>query len=165
MGIMVIPGFSNYIATHDGEILFKDTMIPVRTRLDKDGYPMVTIRNDDRKEVTRFVHRLVAITFIPNPDNKPQVNHINGNKLDSRATNLEWVTNKENFLHAVSTGLNVGYMNHDISKPIVQLKDGIVVHRYSSINDVRHYGYDVSNVNKCLKGRSKTYKGYTWRYQ
>ena len=65
MGIMVIPGFSNYVATHDGEILFKDTMIPVRTRLDKDGYPRVTIRNDDGKEVTRFVHRLVAITFIP----------------------------------------------------------------------------------------------------
>lgn len=165
MEVKRIPGFSNYVATYDGKILFRDTMLPVNTRLDKDGYPRVTIKDDDGKELTRFVHRLVAITFIPNQNNKPQVNHIDGNKSNPHAENLEWVTNRENSLHAISNGLNIGYKNEDISKPIVQIQGDIIIHRYSSINDVRHYGYNVSNVNKCLKGRSKTYKGYIWRYE
>lgn len=69
-----------------------------------DWYPILTVRIDGVKSLF-YIHRLVAKCFIPNPENKPQVNHINGNKKDNHVTNLEWVTSSENRLHAHRIGL------------------------------------------------------------
>lgn len=63
------------------------------------GYLRVNLFDDSGKRVHRKVHRLVANAFIPNPQNKPQVNHIDGNKKNNSVTNLEWVTNDENVAH------------------------------------------------------------------
>jgi hypothetical protein len=73
---------------------------------DKKGYYRCGLMING-KLVTFKMHRLVAEAFIPNPNNKPQVNHINGIKTDNRAENLEWVSNKENHDHAVQKGLMV----------------------------------------------------------
>jgi hypothetical protein len=71
---------------------------------DKKGYLRVVL-SIDNKLCTKKAHRLVAQTFIPNPKNKPFVNHINGVKSDNRVHNLEWVTAKENTKHAIDNGL------------------------------------------------------------
>ena len=72
--------------------------------IDRAGYWTVNVKITGVRS-THYVHRLVAQTFIENPMNKPFVNHRNGNKLDNRVDNLEWVTRKENYLHAIKIGL------------------------------------------------------------
>jgi len=67
-------------------------------------YGITLFSKSGSKQVS--IHRLIAVEFIPNPENKPQVNHKNGIKLDNRPENLEWVTSKENMVHAVATGLH-----------------------------------------------------------
>lgn len=71
----------------------------------KDGYAFVKLQYAFGKGKYYSVHRLVAITYIENPENKPEVNHINGIKSDNRVENLEWVTKKENAQHAIKSGL------------------------------------------------------------
>lgn len=69
-------------------------------RLNASGYPRVSLIHQDGRRVDRLVHRLVMETFVPNPENKPQVNHIDGDKTNHSLINLEWVTDRENKLHS-----------------------------------------------------------------
>lgn len=77
---------------------------PLKATKDNKGYLYVTLCNSDGSK-KHFIHKLVAAAYIPNPDRKPQVNHIDGNKLNCKVSNLEWCTNQENQDHARATGL------------------------------------------------------------
>lgn len=109
-----IPGYEGlYAATTDGNIISLPRFDSPRTNVlkpfNRNGYRCVTLRptigGQDRH--TARVHRLVALTFIPNPDNRPMVNHIDGDKTNNDISNLEWSTHAENVKHAWDTGLNV----------------------------------------------------------
>ena len=107
----VISRFPDYGVTDEGEIINlhyqrKNNQRKVKPFLDKDGYHRVGLYNN-KKRTPVFVHRMVAIAFIPNPENKPEVNHKNGIKTANNKTNLEWVTRKENAQHSRDTGLQV----------------------------------------------------------
>lgn len=102
--MVAIAGFESlYAISEDGTIThlkFKRTLKINYSTI----YPSVNLCKDGYK-CMKLIHRLIAEAFIPNPDNKPHVNHINGNKQDFTILNLEWTTISENCLHAYRTGL------------------------------------------------------------
>lgn len=99
----IIEEFPNYLISNYGNIKTLKTLENRTTHINS-GYELVVF-NVGEKRYSRLVHRLVAIAFLPNPEDKPCVNHLNGIKTDNRAANLEWVTYKENIAHAIKTGL------------------------------------------------------------
>ena len=112
-----ISNYSEYYeVSSDGRVRSFDRIIfdknGIRLRLNKSKeislriglYKMVGL-NKNRVQIQVSIHRLVALHFIPNPENKPQVNHIDGNKMNNNLNNLEWVTAKENLQHAFDSGL------------------------------------------------------------
>ena len=133
---------------------------------DSKGYLSVNLTVKTNYAKKRKVHRLVAEAFIPNPDNKPQINHKNGIKNDNRVENLEWVTNEENMKHArdvlgfhTPKGIN--------AKPVACIKNGKIVAVYSSLTEAQEKtGCHHSNICYSIKKKygHKTCGGFDWEY-
>jgi hypothetical protein len=102
-----IPGYEGlYAATEDGQIwsYFGDGRF-LKQHTGHRGYKQVNLRTKG-KGGPKLVHRLIGITFIPNPESLPQINHLDGRKDNNSVSNLEWSTNQLNSIHAHRTGLN-----------------------------------------------------------
>ena len=130
-----------------------------------DNYLFVNLSKG--KVIGRAVHRLVAIAFIPNPDNKPEVNHIDGNHCNNAVNNLEWVTSQENTLHAYRVlNRRMGKIASEVNiKKIVRIEDGKVFN--SLIEAAKACGLKgTSGISHCLRGNKwrHTAGGYHWRY-
>ncbi len=95
-----IPNFSNYSATENGKIFSHKTKKYIRGQINNEGYVRLGLYGENG-EKKFLIHRLIAQTFIPNIENKPQVNHIDSNKSNNCVDNLEWITNKENREHSL----------------------------------------------------------------
>ena len=130
---------------------------PLKVCYNNSGYQMVGAGDGHRP--MRYVHRLVAETWIPNPNCYEQVNHINGNKDDNSVENLEWVTHSENMRHAWRTGLMKGYAK---GTPIRIVETGEVFE--SQAECARRIGGDQGAISKCLSGRLSTHLGYHFEY-
>ena len=105
----VIDNFSNYTISQNGIVINTKTGQTKTAWLCQNGYLYLDLFNDGYcKKVP--LHRILAIAFLPNPEKKRTVNHIDGNKLNNSLTNLEWATDSENMQHAYNTGLNKGTM-------------------------------------------------------
>lgn len=134
-----------------------------KSNTSKDGYLRVWI---DGK--VKFVHRLVLESFIPNPENKPCVDHINTIRTDNCVENLRWTTHKENCNNPLSIEHYRGKLGaeHHSSIPIVQLtKDGVFVKKWPAAAEVKRE-LEISNVSiaACCRGKLKSAGGYKWVY-
>lgn len=160
---------SNYNISNDGRIRRNGSEKDHSMR-DNDGY-LVTDLYMNGKRSTERVHRLVAIEFVPNPDGKPEVNHRDGNKHNNAASNLEWVTKKENCRHAWDNGLarpsygGLGRHNHRSGrpgKPFRIVETGEIFNRLKDCEEA--IGADGGHINDCLRGRQETHRGYHFEY-
>ena len=143
----------NYNNTNSPKILKNNTQ--------KTGYFSVGIKINN-KRYTVSVHRLVAIAFIPNPENKPYVNHINGIKTDNRVENLEWSTAKENTDHGIRLGL-ISDIKGNLNRFSVLSEIDVLEIRETHKNTKQKYSqtakkYNVSSENISLIVNRKTWK-------
>lgn len=127
---------------------------------DKRGYNTICLAKD-RKNTTKLIHRIVAESFIPNPKNKPQVNHINEIKHDNRVENLEWTTSKENVNH----GTGIERRTESIKKKIMgtHVSNGTQI-AYNSILDSEKDGFNSRVISKVCKKEASQHFGYKWEY-
>lgn len=173
---VILKDFPEYCITDTGEIYAlnysKVGKIKKLSPYKNDkGYLIVHLHNNVNC-VKKRVHRLVAETFIPNPENKPQINHINGVKTDNRVENLEWVNNSENQIHRHRVlGQRccwfgkIGKDNFS-SKQVLQIKNGKVVGEYYGLHEAgRKTGISYQSIWLCCSGRSKSAGGFVWKYK
>ena len=130
------------------------------TYVDNNGYYKVGLWKNG-KIYDKRIHRLMAETFIDNPNNLECINHINGIKTDNRVENLEWCTCKENTAHAIQTGLKKEYCTK--KKPVYCPELNI---DFKSMRDAaRYFNCHFSTIHCILKGRMKQlYKKYSFTY-
>ena len=127
----------------------------LKNKHNNKGYCFVGLCKNKKITYVR-PHRLVAEYFILNPDNKPQVNHIDGNKDNNRIDNLEWMTNAENMQHALANGL----VNNKKQIRCVETQE-----IFDSIRAAaKKYNLNEPHLSNCCKGKRKTHKGYHWEY-
>lgn len=144
-------------------------------RYDQHGYLQALLNHNGKRKLLK-VHRAVAMAFIPNPNNKPCVNHIDNNPANNRVDNLEWCTLKENSQWMLKQGradrteqwlarLDKGL--DPMRRPVIgiNVNTGEVL-RYRGVNEVRKDGFSPSSVcTACSGKRSKFHKGYRWEYE
>ena len=161
-----IPNFSNYLVNQQGEIyLVKGKVNPykLKYKTDKDGYKIISLTNENGKKFIG-VHRIVALTFLENPSNLPDVNHKDGDKSNNDVSNLEWCTVKYNINHAFDNSLNKTGIENWKSTPVIAYRnnhkiDGI----YENILDCsKHYDINARSIsqsdeNKTIQGKCGYY--------
>ena len=146
---------------HDPRIMVSNKGNVVSYKRGGAGYPLKVWHNNRGYQLVGadappdLVHRLVAETWIPNPNGYEQVNHIDGNKDNNSVENLEWVTPSQNMYHSMRTGLRKG-------GPIRIMETGEV---FESIREcARRIGGKHQLISRCLAGKRSTHRGYHFEY-
>lgn len=158
-----IDGFDNYSVSNTGLVRNDDTGKLLKPQVTRGHYYCHPCKNGKWRNM--YIHRLVAKAFIPNPENKPQINHIDGNPANNHVDNLEWCTNSENQLHKcrvlgkkpdIRTAINA------CKKKVLCVETGEIFESITAA--AKSVGSCQPNVSKVLYGLTKTAGGYHWRF-
>lgn len=176
-----IEGFEGlYKISNMGKVFSYKTSKELKPILQQTGYYHVTLCKN-KKTFQRRLHRLVAQNFIPNPNKKPDVNHIDMNKSNNIISNLEWVTHEENNkkMFAIKPPRtntkkrikmqmeNIKKAQEKTKKRVGQFKNGVLIKIYNSITEAgKELKIDSSHISDCCKNKKnyKTSHGYEWKY-
>lgn len=175
-----IEGYDNYFVNEEGDVFSNKCGSMKRLKTIKmQGYYYVGLSKKGRVKMFRL-HRLVANTFLPNPENKPCIDHINGDRADNRAENLRWVTHKENSNNPITMERNrISKKGHVVTeetrrkmaesmskKNVAQYTtEGGFVSKYISMREAEKMtGVRHSDISMCCNGKRKTAGGYIWRF-
>lgn len=154
---------TKYIIDRTGNVYNSISKRRLKPVLSSGGYYRITLQLGNGEYAHPAIHRLVALAFIPNPENKPDVNHKDGNKSHNYVENLEWVTKSENIRHAFKTGL----MNHQGSKNARAKLDEKIVHLiWDDIHDDKNSKKMIEIANKYKIPKStltSIYHGRSWK--
>lgn len=157
-----VPDFPEIRASGDGRLFYRGEL--VRTFVNSTGYERTKLSrtpySDGRKGSSYSVHRLVASAWVPNLENLSDINHKDGNKSNNNISNLEWVTRKENLIHAMRTGLHA-----NPEKAVVgwnpDTGDGWW---FISQAEAARHGFTQANLSHVVSGKRKKCKGHHWEF-
>ena len=164
-----IKSLSRKIARKNGQIAIVKEKI-LKPKKDRYGYFFIVLSNNNIRK-TILVHRLVAAAFIPNPDNLPEIDHIDGDRINNRVNNLRWCTRKQNANNPISIERyrKAGIIQKPYKQlqiPVQQLKDGFLIGSYSSIREAeRTTGIAHTSISRVIRGTLNTVGGYKWKYK
>lgn len=151
-----IKDFPGYYITDSGDLYSRNNkshrIQKLKQQIDKDGYPYIHLWNKGKSKHFH-IHRLVAEAFIPNLENKPQVNHKNGIKTDNRVENLEWCSVSENIFHA----FRVLHRKSSTMRPVQCIETG---KKYKTITEAAK-DYNITPGTLCSALANRVVKGYT----
>jgi hypothetical protein len=154
-----------YKASEEGKVysFIRGRLRELKGSANSWGYYTLCVFLSNGKKRGTTVHRLIAETFIPNPFKYEQVNHINGDKSDNRAVNLEWVSCLTNVEHAIKNGLRKAFPDQTKNK-ILQYKNNELIRIYDSMSALKAKGFTPCNIRNAIKGNISHAYGYQWKY-
>lgn len=159
-----VEGFPWYLACSDGYVINSDNGNVLRGSKKTTGYHEVCLRDQDGNPRYLMLHRIIATAFCEKKSPTMEVNHIDGNKDNNRADNLEWIEHGENLKHAYETGLR----ENDVSPRAViatNMDTGEETLFSSIYKAARFFNISQGNICMCCKGMRPYANGYTWKYQ
>lgn len=156
-----IEGFPGYYIEEDGRVWSEKTHKYLTLQTTSLGYLYVNLRDADKKQRLKLIHRLVAEAFIPNPENLKEVNHKDEDKTNNTVANLEWCTREYN--------INYGSRNRQTSRAIGMYDKNTeqLIRSFDSVSDAAKFlnKYESrSTLSKCANGKLNSAFGYKWKY-